>query len=91
MQRQHKLINPDNPFAAWAIMIIALILFFSLLSWIRDREMDPENLIRCPRPGPGQQLIGRGHMETDGQPGELMCTYSTAPIGQQVTLASSKL
>ena len=87
----HKLINTNNPITAWALAIIGLILFFSALSWVRDLETDPENLVRCPRPGHGQQLIGRGHMETDGQPGELMCTYSTAPIGQQVTLASSKL
>ncbi|SHL11313.1 hypothetical protein SAMN05216428_101114 [Nitrosospira sp. Nsp11] len=87
----HKLIDTNNPITLGATVIIVLALFFSLLSWIRNHEMDPENLIRCPRPGPGQQLIGRGHMETDGQPGELMCTYSTAPIGEHVTLASSKL
>lgn len=84
----HKLINTNNPITAWAIALIGLILFFSALSWIRNHEMDPENLIRCPRPGPGQQLIGRGHMETDGQPGELMCTYSTAPVEKQLAMAS---
>ena len=73
---EHKLIKSDDPMTVWAWL--ATILLLALLAWIGNRDRQPDTT-QCPRPDQGQQLIGRGHMEADGEPGELMCVYSTAP------------
>jgi hypothetical protein len=85
-----KLVDPND--SGTGIAIIGILALLSVLSWMDARDRDHDELITCPRPGPGQQLIGRGHMETDGERGELQCTYSTAPLyGQGVTVASTRL
>ena len=76
-----KMIDPNDTttLAGW----IGIGLLVVVIAWMGGRDREPESP-QCPAPGQGQQLIGRGHMEIDGQPGELQCTYSTAPIGPQL-------
>ncbi|PTR17467.1 hypothetical protein C8R31_101631 [Nitrosospira sp. Nsp2] len=88
--RNPKLIDPND--SGTGIAIIGIVALFAVLSWMDARDNPDAKLISCPRPGPGQQLIGRGHMEVDGERGELQCTYSTAPVyGSGVTVASTRL
>lgn len=77
---EHQLINPDHPITSGALMILGVIVLVLLLGWMRSRDLDPEAGIECPQPKHGQELIGRGHVEFDGEPGELRCVYSTAPV-----------
>lgn len=88
---KHQFINTDNPITAGAIMVLAIIFLIALLGWMGNRDRDAELAAKCPRPGQGQQLIGRGYMEADGEPGELQCTYSTAPVEPRVRVATSTL
>ncbi|HEX2981346.1 MAG TPA: hypothetical protein VHO48_13850 [Anaerolineaceae bacterium] len=85
-----KLVDPND--SSTGIAIILIVLFFAVLTWMGDRDGTPDKLISCPRPGPGQELVSRGHMEIDGERGELQCIYSTAPIYEGgVTVASTRL
>jgi hypothetical protein len=79
MMPQHKLIDTNQPTTAGAIAILG-VLALVLLSAYASKHDAEANLTNCPTPGHGQQLIGQGHAEADGYPGELYCTYSTAPI-----------
>lgn len=88
--RNPKLVDPNEPGTGLAIIFI--LIFFVILSWVGDSDGSPDKLISCPRPGPGQELISRGHMEIDGERGELQCIYSTAPIYDSgVTVAITRL
>jgi hypothetical protein len=72
-----KLIDTTKPSTVAGWLGIALLIV--VLAWMQQRDSEPESP-KCPPPGYGQQLIGRGHMEIDGEAGELQCTYSTAPV-----------
>lgn len=85
----HKLIDTDNPITAWAIIFLAVGGIIALISWMGNRDREHDQVIQCPKPGVGQQLIGRGHMEVDGEPGELQCTYSTAPAHKRLVAINS--
>jgi hypothetical protein len=89
MMKEHKLINPDNPITAGAIITLAILLFIALISWMGNRDREAAQVLQCPKPGIGQRLIGRGHMEVDGEPGELQCTYSTAPVQERLVAINS--
>jgi len=88
--RNPKLIDPND--SSTGVGILFILVFLAALSWMGSRDRDDEQRIRCPHPGPGQYLIRRGHMEADGEPGELLCTYSTAPNDRRAdTVASTRL
>jgi hypothetical protein len=70
---EHKLIKSDDPMTVWAWAAIITVL--ALIGWIGNQDRKPE-FSQCPRAGEGQQLVGRGHTEADGEPGELMCIYA---------------
>jgi hypothetical protein len=84
MMHNHKIVNENSPTQTGAIGILSILVIISVLALMNKRDYpDYEELTRCPSPGVGQQLIGRGHMEADGQTGELMCTYSTGAHNSQ--------
>jgi hypothetical protein len=72
------MLKTDDPIAAWAWAGIVIVLLIVLFAWMDIRNRQPE-FTQCPKAGEGQRLIGRGHTEIDGETGELMCTYATAP------------
>lgn len=73
---EHKMIKSDDPISAWAW--VGIFLLIALIAWMGNRDRETA-FTECPRAGEGQQLIGRGHTEADGENGELMCVYATAP------------
>lgn len=79
MMPQHKLIDTNQPITSGAIGILGVLTLTLLFAWAAKHSGEA-NLTNCPTPGQGQQLIGQGHAEADGYPGELYCTYSTAPL-----------
>lgn len=76
---KQNLIDSGKSTASGAIGILGILLLTFLFAWTEKRNTET-NLTHCPAPGRGQQLIGQGHAEADGYPGELYCTYSTPPL-----------
>lgn len=79
MNGEQNLIETSKSTVSGAIGILGILLLTLLFVWTEkhNREM---NLANCPAPGAGQELIGQGHAEADGYPGELYCTYSIPPL-----------
>ena len=67
--------NQFNRGLAYTLGISLLIAVFGVMN---NRDREPESP-KCPYRY-GYQLIGSGHMEIDGERGELQCVYSTPPI-----------
>lgn len=72
---EQNLIDMGKATASGAIGILGIVLLTILFALAEKRGMEM-NLANCPAPGAGQELIGQGHAEADGYPGELYCTYS---------------
>jgi hypothetical protein len=79
MMPQHKLIDTKHPITSGAIGILGVLVLTLLFAWAAKHDAEA-SLTTCPAPGHGQQLISQGHVEADGYPGELYCTYSIAPL-----------
>jgi hypothetical protein len=87
MMKEHKFIDADDAATAGGLSALLILLLICLYGWMQNRDIDIDELTRCPAPGRGQQLVGRGHFEIDGEPGELQCVYVTAPAYKQVAMA----